>query len=201
MAQPALCARHTMRPGSRPAGRGSSFGEWSARQRCLDGGPRVVVLRGLAERVQLEVLYALQRAAETGRRTRPGVVQGAVNIVRAQGVSSISGLSMEGVKRGAPRLFLTFAADQVTLALSTRAGERPGTTGISGCSATFRVAALQPDQPGLAEGDGQAWAAERIDTVRPPGFCRRPCGRCGPSRSPSPAPPRRRRQPAPGVPL
>ena len=113
-----------MRPGSRP-GRpgGSSFGEWSARQRCLDGGPRVVVLRGLAERVQLEVLYALQRAAETGRRTRPGVVQGAVNIVRAQGVSSISGLSMEGVKRGAPRLFLTFAADQVTLALSTRAGE------------------------------------------------------------------------------
>ena len=49
--------------------------------------------------------------------------QGAVNIVRAQGVSSISGLSMEGVKRGAPRLFLAFAADQVTLALSTRAGE------------------------------------------------------------------------------
>ncbi|MGH8919472.1 MAG: hypothetical protein ACRD0H_14275, partial [Actinomycetes bacterium] len=121
--RPALCEAHdeTWLAAGRP--RGSSFGEWSARQRCLDGGPRVVVLRGLAERVQLEVLYALQRAADIGRRTRPGVVQGAVNIVRAQGVSSISGLSMDDVRRGAPRLFLTFAADQVTLALSTRAGE------------------------------------------------------------------------------
>ena len=170
VAQPAaLCEAHdeTWLAAGRPGG--SSFGEWSARQRCLDGGPRVVVLRGLAERVQLEVLYALQRAAETGRRTRPGVVQGAVNIVRAQGVSSISGLSMEGVKRGAPRLFLTFAADQVTLALSTRAGEAARDDWDQRVFGHIPgLLRFSPISQGWLKETAKAWAAERIDTVQTP---------------------------------
>ena len=128
-----------------------------------------MVLRGLAERVQLEVLYALQRAAETGRRTRPGVVQGAVNIVRAQGVSSISGLSMEGVKRGAPRLFLTFAADQVTLALSTRAGEAARDDWDQRVFGHIPgLLRFSPISQGWLKETAKAWAAERIDTVQTP---------------------------------
>lgn len=167
--RPALCEAHdeTWLAAGRPGG--SSFGEWSARQRCLDGGPRVVVLRGLAERAQLEVLYALQRAAETGRRTRPGVVQGAVNIVRAQGVSSISGLSMEDVKRGAPRLFLTFAADQVTLALSTRAGEAARDDWDQRVFGHIPgLLRFSPISQGWLKETAKAWAAERIDTVQTP---------------------------------
>lgn len=167
--RPALCEAHdqTWRAAGRPSGH--PFEEWSVRQRSLDGGPRVVVLRGLGERMGLEVLYALQRAAETGRRTRPGVVQGAVNIMRAQGVFSICELSMEGVKHGAPRLFLTFAADQVTLALSHRASEEAKDDWdqrvFGHIPGLLRFGPISQDW--LKE-TAKTWAAERIDTVRTP---------------------------------
>jgi integrase len=168
-ARPALCEAHdeTWLAAGRPGGR--SLEAWCLRQRCLDGGPRVVALRGLGGQVQLEVLYALQRAAETGRRTRPAVVQGAVNILRAQGVASISELPAGRVRRGAPRLFLTFAADQVTLALATREseaakdnwdlrvfGHRPG---------LLRFSPIAQD---WLKQTAKRWAAERAGTVETP---------------------------------
>lgn len=168
-ARPALCEQHhnTWRSAGRPSGR--SFEEWNTRQRSLDAGPRVVVLHGLGQCVQLEVLYALQRAAAGGRRSRPGVVQGAVNTVRAQGVASIRELSVDQVRPGPTRDFLTFAADQVTLALSNRAseaikddwdlrvfGHRPG------------LLRFGPISQGWLKETAKAWAAGRIDMVRTP---------------------------------
>jgi hypothetical protein len=167
--RPALCEAHhgTWLAAGRPTGR--SFDDWSARQRPLDGGPRAVALRGLPERAQLEVLYALQRAAETGRRTKPGVVQGAVNVLRAQGASSISELSMDDVKDGAPRLFLTFAADQVALGLSTRAREaQKDDWDLRVFGHIPGLLRFSPVSQGWLRETAKAWAAERIGTVETP---------------------------------
>lgn len=168
-ASPPLCEAHDQawRSAGRP--KGDSLVAWSVRQRCLDGGPRVVALRGLAKNLQLELLYALQRAAETGRRTRPGIVQGAVNILRAQGVAAISDLSMDRVKDGAPRLFLTFAADQAQLARSTRVAEAAKDDWdlrvFGKIPGKMRFSSISQDW--LKE-TAKAWATERIDTVETP---------------------------------
>jgi integrase len=169
-ARPALCEQHhsTWRSAGRPAG--ASFRTWCARQRSIDRDCRVVVLDRLAEGVQLEVLYGLQRAAEIGRRTRPTDVQTAVNIVRAQGVASVRELSMELITPGTQiHRFLTFTADQVTVALATPASE------AAKDDWDLRVFGHIPGllrfglitQEWLKE-TAKAWAAERIDTVETP---------------------------------
>ena len=117
-----LCEPHdrAWRLAGRPEG--AEFAPWCSRQRVLEDCPRVVVLGGLAERAQLEVLYGLQRASETERRTRTEEVQRVVNDVRAQGAGSLFELPMENLQRYR-RLFVAFTCDQVMLALATPASE------------------------------------------------------------------------------
>ena len=169
-ARPALCEQHYRKwdGAGRPAG--TSLRSWCARQRSIDRDCRVVVLAGLAEGVRLEVLYGLQRAAGIGRRTRPADVQAAVNIIRAQQVASVRELSMGQITPGTQaHRFLTFTADQVTLALATPASETakddwdlrvfghiPGLLRFSPIS-----------QQWLKE-TAKTWAAERIGTVETP---------------------------------
>jgi integrase len=124
-----------------------------------------VVLGGLAERAQLEVLYGLQRASETERRTRTEEVQRVVNAVRAQGARSLFELTMESLQRHR-RLFVAFTCDQVMLALATPASEAAKDDwdlrvfGHSGGFLHFgRVS-----QGWLKEAAKQ-WAAERASTV------------------------------------
>lgn len=169
-ARPALCEQHHARWGveGRPSGR--AMQSWCARQGSIDRDGRLVVLSGLSERVLLEVLYGLQRAAELGHKAKPTDVQTALNIVRAQAVGSILQLSMDRITPGAPpRLFLSFAADQVGLALSDRDSETA--KDVWDLRVFGKVAGLMRfsviSQPWLRE-TAKAWAADRIDTVETP---------------------------------
>lgn len=165
--RPTLCEQHYKRWHSAGRPTASSFRTWCARQRSIDRDSRIVVLCGLAERAQLEVLYGLQRAAETGRRTRTTDVQTALNIVRAQAVTSVCELSMDLIKPGTQtRRFLTFTADQVTLALATPAAE------VTKDDWDLRVFGHAPGRLHFGEisqvwlkETAKAWTAERIDTV------------------------------------
>jgi len=163
--RPPLCEPHdrAWRCSGRPAG--EEFAAWCTRQRVLDGDPRVVVLRELAERPRLELLYGLQRAAETERRTMTEDVQHVVNAVRTQGAGSLFELPMERLQRHR-RLFVAFACDQVMLGLATPTSEAAkddwdlrvfGHTG--GFLHFGRIS-----QGWLKEAARQ-WAAERINTV------------------------------------
>jgi integrase len=169
-ASPALCEQHHRhwRSEGRPSGR--AMQAWCARQGTVDRDGRLVVLSRLSERLRLELLYGLQRAIDLGHKAKPLNVQSAVNGVRVQGVASILELSLDKFKQGMPAwLFLSFAADQVGLALSSRDsevrkdvwdqrvfGKIPGRMRFSPIS-----------QAWLRE-SAKAWAAERIDTVRTP---------------------------------
>ncbi len=169
-ARPALCEPHHTRWGAEGRPAGAAFRAWCARQRSVDRDSRVVVLAGLSERVRLEVLYGLQRAAEVGRRTRATDVQTAVNILRSQGVASVCEVSMDRITPGTQtQRFLAFTADQVSLARSTRAeeaakddwdlrvfGHIPGLLRFSAISQLW------------LRSTAKAWAAERIGTVQTP---------------------------------
>ena len=153
------------RPGGGPRSR-----SWCARQRSIDRDCRVVVLAGLAEGVRLEVLYGLQRAAGTGRRTRPADVQAAVNILRAQQAASVRELSMDQITPGTQaHRFLTFTADQVTLALATPASETAKDDWdlrvFGHIPGLLRFSLIS--QQWLKE-TAKTWAAERIGTVETP---------------------------------
>jgi integrase len=163
--RPPLCEPHdrAWRLDGRPEG--AAFAPWCSRQRVLEDCPRVVVLGGLAERAQLEVLYSLQRASETERRTRTEEVQRVVNAVRAQGASSLFGLRTESLQRHR-RLFVAFTCDQVMLGLATPSSEAAKDDwdlrvfGHSGGFLHFgRIS-----QGWLKEAAKQ-WAAERASTV------------------------------------
>ena len=169
-ARPALCEQHYKKwdCAGRPAG--TSLRSWCARQRSIDRDSRVVVLAGLAEGMRLEVLYGLQRAAETGRRTRPADVQATVNILRAQQVTSLRELAMDQITRGTQaHRFLTFTADQVTLALATPASETAKDDWdlrvFSHIPGLLRFSPIS--QQWLKE-TAKTWAADRIDTVQTP---------------------------------
>jgi len=169
-ARPTLCEPHHTKWRSTGRPTGPPFRSWCARQGSVDRDCRVVVLAGLAERPKLEVLYGLQRAAEIGRRTRTTDVQTAVNIVRAQAVASVRELSM-GLITPATQIhrFLTFTADQVTLALATPARE------VAKDDWDLRVFGhvpgllrFGPITQGWLRETAKAWAAGRIDTVETP---------------------------------
>lgn len=169
-ARPALCGPHhsSWRGAGRPTGR--AMQAWSARQHSIDRDSRVVVLYGLGERARLEVLYGVQRAVEVGRRTKAMDVQTAVNILRAQGVDSVSKLSIEQITPATqPLRFLTFVADQVALALATPASEAAKDDWdlrvFGHIPGLLRFGVIR--QSWLRE-TAKAWTAERIDTVETP---------------------------------
>ena len=164
-AGPALCQQHHVhwRAEGRPTG--LAMEAFCARQGSLDRGGRVV-LSGLPERLLVELLYGLQRCADLGHKARAPDVQTAVNIVRAQGAGSLLELSARGAKQGRPRLFLSFARDQVALALSDRESEAKKDDWdmrVFGKAARrLRFGSLT--QAWLRE-TAKAWAAERAGTV------------------------------------
>ncbi len=79
--EPSLCAAHYAVWTRKGRHTGQTLGAWCARQRTLDSDGRMVVLRGLGERAQLEVLYGLCCRAQAERRTTPQVVQMVVNLL------------------------------------------------------------------------------------------------------------------------
>jgi integrase len=119
-ARPALCVSHDQswhRTGAdrRP---GAALRSWCDREPPVKGaGDRVAVLRGLPERVQLELLYGLQCRAQAERRTSPLTVRGAANLIRARGATSVFGLPNDLGRSGAAHL-LAFTRDRVGLALA-----------------------------------------------------------------------------------
>ncbi|HSS08261.1 MAG TPA: hypothetical protein VLL25_00140, partial [Acidimicrobiales bacterium] len=169
-ARPTLCEPHHTKWRSTGRPTGPAFRNWCARQGSVDRDCRVVVLAHLTEHTKLEVLYGLQRAAEIGRRTKATDVQTAVNIVRAQAVASVRELSLGLITPSTQiRRFLTFTADQVTVALATPTSE------AAKDDWDLRVFGHIPgllrfgliSQEWLREA-AKAWAAERIGTVETP---------------------------------
>ncbi len=169
-AGPALCERHykTWASMGRPAG--AALRTWCSRQGSVDRDSKVAVLSGLADRPRLEILYGLQRAAETGRKTKMIDLQSAVNVVRAQGVSSIFELSMDKVTPGTQIYnFLTFSADQVCLALATRESEAAKDDwDLRVFGHIPGILRFGPISQGWLRDTAKAWAKERVDTVTTP---------------------------------
>src|SRR5680860_32981 len=100
-AEPALCETHERAwiGDHRPVG--AAFETWRARARALDVGSRVVVLAGLSEHAQLEVLYGLHCAVHDERRTHVKALQGAVGHLRARGATSAVDVAVDGLARDA----------------------------------------------------------------------------------------------------
>jgi len=122
--EPALCEWHER--AWRDAGRltGASFEVWRRRQASgVDGGSRMAVLRGLGRRVQLELLYGLQCAAEAEQRTPIESVQRAAQLLRTHDATSITDLPGEYFRR---LPLLAFARDRVNLARTDPATEAAG---------------------------------------------------------------------------
>jgi len=162
---PALCFSHDQwwaRAG-RPTG--NKFASWSTRQPPVVGG-RVAVLRGLAECLQLELLYGLQCAAREERRTPPAAVKGAVNLVRTQGAVSVLALAIGHSRASRAKELLAFIRDRVTLALADPAREASKDDwdlrvfGRAGRALHFS----QLSQGWLNQAAKQ-WSRERLDTV------------------------------------
>jgi len=169
-AKPKLCRQHFSRWRTEDRLAGCAFDDWCGRQGSIDRDGRVVVLADLAPRLALELLYGLTRAAALGRRTRMTDAQTAVNIVRASGASSVLALEIDLGRTGTqPWRFLTFTADQVRLALSTRSSEVEKDEWdlrvFGEVAGLLRFGRIR--QEWLRE-TTKAWAAERIDTVETP---------------------------------
>jgi integrase len=167
-AEPALCETHerTWIRDGRPTGR--SFEAWCARARALDVGSRVVVLAGLSESAELEVLYGLHRAVRDERRTHVKALQGAVGRLRARGAISAADVAVDGLPRDA-RSFLLFIRDRVGLASTSPVEEMAKdcwdlrVLGRDG----GRIQFGHLSQAWLREG-AKAWTRERLDTVETP---------------------------------
>jgi hypothetical protein len=87
--EPALCDTHYIswvRSGQHSR---QSLAVWCSRQKMLDYDGRTVVLRGLGERAQLEMLYGLWCRAQAERRTTPQVAQMVVNLLWSPGAVSV----------------------------------------------------------------------------------------------------------------
>lgn len=169
-ADPALCEPHgrSWAQQGRPAG--AALVSWCARARALDAGSWVVVLRGLADQAQLEVLYALCCAADDERRVTVKSLQAAVGVLRSQAAPSVSAVELSAVRLPRDsRRFLIFARDRVRLAIATPEAEvanddwdlrvfgRPG-----GALHFGRITQVWLQQT------AKSWAIERLDTVETP---------------------------------
>lgn len=165
---PALCEIHerVWVLDGRPEG--SSFDRWRSRARALDVGSRVVVLAGLPERAMLEVLYGLQCAAQVERTTRVKALQAAVGQLRAEGVTCVFDVTVDGVSRDA-RSFLLFARDRVALASRSHeeemSGDRWDMRVFGHAGGWIRFGHLS--QGWLCAG-AKAWAVERLGAVEHP---------------------------------
>lgn len=183
-ARPALCVAHDQGWGRAGRPTGAALRSWCALELPVSRGNSVSVLRGLAEGVQLELLYGLQCRAQAERRTSPASVRGAANLVRARGAASVFALPVDPGRSDAARL-LAFTRDRVGLALADPAVEatkddwdlrvfgRPG-------------GGLQFGQlsQGWLNQAAKAWSRERLHTLqtggcndrcRPWGACRSRC--------------------------
>ena len=162
---PALCEQHHARWSAEGRPGGPAMQTWCSRQGSLKRDGRVV-FSGLPERLLLDLLYGLQRCADMGHKARAPDVQTAVNVVRAQGVGSLLQLSLGRVKPSRARLFLSFAADHVALALSDRESEASNDAWdmrvFGKAAGRLRFGLL--NQAWLRS-TAKAWAAERADTV------------------------------------
>ena len=162
---PRLCESHRMSWSRAGRPLGAAIATWCARQRPIDPSSRVVVLRGLAESVQMEVLYGLQCRARVEQRTGITSLRCTANFLRRVAAPSILGLSIDHLDQNA-RVFLAFVRDWVSIALAS-----PGTEiakedwdlrvfGRSGRRLHFgRIS-----QPWLKEA-AKCWASERLDAA------------------------------------
>ena len=153
--EPALCEAHYISWVRRGQHTGQALGAWCGRQRALDYDGRTVVLRGLGERAQLEVLYGLWCRARAERRTTPRVVQMAVNLLWAAGAASVCDLTVHHI-HDERRLFVIFTARPAELGDGNpghRSGQ--GRLGSAGVRTGGQRLALRPDPPAMAEAGGQ----------------------------------------------
>lgn len=167
---PALCEPHGRSWAQQGRPGGAALVSWCARARALDAGSWVVVLRGLADQAQLEVLYALCCAAADERRVTVKGLQAAVGMLRSQGAPSVSEveLATAGLSRDGRR-FLAFARDRVRLAMATPEAEVVNDDwdlrvfGRAGGALHFgRITQAWLHQA------AKSWAVERLDTVETP---------------------------------
>ena len=162
---PPLCNPHRLTLGQAGRPEGQAFGEWCGKQPAANSSRQAVVLRGLSQRVQLEVLYGLQGRAQAERKTRTTTVQAVADLLRAEGAASIFDLRVNGLYED-QRQFLTFTTDRVTLALADPATE----TGKDDwdlrvfARPTGRLHFSQIQQPWLKE-TAKHWALGRLAAV------------------------------------
>lgn len=163
--EPALCETHYISWARKGQHTGQTLTVWCARQKTLDYDGRTVVLRGLPERAQLEMLYGLWRRAQAERRTAPRVGQMVVNLLWAQGAAGVVDLAVDHI-HDERRLFVLFTRDQLRLAMATPDTEVATDDwdlrvfGRGGKGLHFG----QIRQPWLKQA-AKCWARERLDTV------------------------------------
>ena len=160
---PALCEWHER--AWRHAGRlaGEAFEAWRTSAPAVDLGSREAVLRGLGRRVQIELLYGLQCAAEAGRRTPIDSVQRAAQLLRTHAAPTIADLPAECFRR---LPLVAFARDRVSLALTDPVTEAAGDDWdlrVFG-RPRGRLHFGRISQPWLKEA-AKCWAVERLGTL------------------------------------
>lgn len=116
-----LCLGHSARwaRGGKPAG--SAFSTWCRAEASSRVGRTLVFnLRGVGERIRMEVLYGLQVAVNEGRRTPPAAVAQLVDFVRRSDIESLLDLAGRDCAGAGHHggLFLRFAVARLRGALS-----------------------------------------------------------------------------------
>jgi integrase len=171
--RPALCEAHYISWVRKGQHTGQSLATWCARQRTLDYDGRTVVLRGLGERAQMEMLFGLWCRAQAERRTTPRVGQMVVNLLWATGAVSVVDLAVDQI-HDERRLFVIFTRDQVRLAMAT-----PDTEATKD---DWDLRVFGRDGKGLHFGQihppwlkqaAKCWARERLDTAAAVGHLER----------------------------
>lgn len=163
--EPALCETHYISWVRTGQHAGQTLAAWCTRQRTLDYDGRTVVLRGLHERAQLQMLYGLWCRAQAERRTTPQVGQMVVNLLWAQGAAGVVDLDVDRI-HDERRLFVVFTRDQLRLAMATPDTEAASDDwdlrvfGRAGKGLHFG----QIHQAWLKQA-AKCWARERLDTM------------------------------------
>jgi len=169
--EPALCEPHERNWIARGRPTGVAWKAWCAQGRALDVESRVVVLRGLSELLQLELLYGLQSAARGERRTTVKATQGVVGLLRVEGAASVLDVlpAPASITRESGR-FLRFMADRLVLAFAspeTEAAKDDWDLRVFGRAGGW-LHFGRISQTWLRE-SAKLWAAERLGTIESPG--------------------------------
>jgi integrase len=167
MGQGRYCSGHAQRwRNARRAQPGLDQGEWERTVQAISED-NVVSLRGLPDRVVMELLYALQQRSSEGIKTKVGVVRPLLNQARLQRVASLADLPAEGMSKGMRSLRNTVVHTVDELESDPGTGWERDRWSLApmGHRGTLRFGRIS--QPWLREGT-KRWAFDDLPTRRGP---------------------------------